>query len=151
MSIPGRYYEDITTDGKFHAMFDTFDIGKSEVKPEHLDILNNRLIKVLDEAGFPPITIMGEASHTGSHAFNFQLARDRAYSIRHLLLGADYPDPDKIAMPEPDANWDLHEDDAVGEHKKLRRVIVEINEKDMPAGGIPVVFPFPPGFFTETD
>jgi hypothetical protein len=161
--LKGRYYERLRTldappslpfpqsNRIFFAVFDSFDVAESELKIDHTIAIVARLLPfVLQKNGISEVFLIGGASHTGSHAFNFELAGDREGSLFVGLTSAGFPSTGILFM-RPDDFRDLHEAGPVGEHKRFRRVALVCDATNIPDSDIDNLFPDPPGLFDEAD
>jgi hypothetical protein len=150
--LPGRYYEKFGKSGlTFLAFFDSFDVGESEPKIDHTIAIIARLQPLLQDQGFPPIKVFGQASHTGAHDFNLKLAKDREFRlILDLTTLTDNPIPAETINPIDPDSVDLHEDSEVKEHKRFRRAGLQIMLADL-SQALPVLIDPPSDLDHEAD
>jgi hypothetical protein len=161
--LKGRYYERLRTldtpppppfpqSNRFlFALFDSFDVAESELKIDHTIAIVARLLPfVLQKNGISEVFLFGQASHTGSHAFNLNLALEREGSLFVGLTSAGFPSTG-INFARPDDSVDLHEGDPLGEHKRFRRVVLVCDATGIPDSDIDNLFPDPPGLNDEAD
>src|SRR5262249_21359398 len=79
----GTYQMGRNGDGDITLKLSNFDINGSEVKEDHKTILRWTVIEILKAGG--SIAILGHASTTGSSAYDYRLAGDRANEVLKFL------------------------------------------------------------------
>ncbi len=156
--LPGRFFEFVQTtestdpnvpSQRYVAVFDSFDVGESELKLEHFMALTARVVPLLQELGISDIFVAGAASHTGSHKFNVELAIARRQALEFALLESGFADILQATEIEPTVGT-LHEDLAVQEHKRHRAAGIFFDTSGLP-DGVPIVFPPPDDLDSEAD
>lgn len=75
----------LITDGKLITYGITFDVNKSDIKPESYGTLND-IAKVLKENSDVKIKIIGHTDSDGEDAFNLDLSKSRAMSVKNELV-----------------------------------------------------------------
>jgi OOP family OmpA-OmpF porin len=75
----------LITDGKLITYGITFDVNKSDIKPESYGTLND-IAKVLKENSDVKIKIIGHTDSDGEDAFNLGLSKERALSVKNELV-----------------------------------------------------------------
>ena len=81
MNILGK----ILTDGKIVTHAITFDVNKSDIKPESMGFLN-QLIKFLQENPAVKLEIDGYTDSDGEESANLKLSQERAEAVKNTLV-----------------------------------------------------------------
>lgn len=78
-------YDRMMTDGRFITYGITFDVGKSEIKPESMGEIN-RIVTLMNENPDLNFEVQGHTDNTGSAANNLSLSEKRAQAIVNKLV-----------------------------------------------------------------
>jgi outer membrane protein OmpA-like peptidoglycan-associated protein len=83
--IQANLQEAIDRDGKIALYGILFDVGKSNIKPESTESLNN-IINYLNSNPSVNIFVVGHTDNTGNYNDNITLSKARAESIKNYLI-----------------------------------------------------------------
>ena len=78
-------YDRMSTDGKIITYGITFDVGKSEIKPESMGEIN-RIVTLMNENPDLNFEVQGHTDNTGNAANNLSLSEKRAQAIVNKLV-----------------------------------------------------------------
>lgn len=102
-----------------------FSLGSSELTPESLAFIENRLVPVLKNHPEFTLHITGHSCTTGDRAINEKISLERAQSIRKVLIGYGVPE-NRVVATGMDFQKPIASNDTEEGRQKNRRVEFEL-------------------------